>query len=107
MSSPATNSKNGRVKSDAVFIYAQIGNDFTAEYTGAGFIDGHIIGTFTSPDTADLIYHCRADNGHLEAGTAAAKLTINADGLIGIFMDWQWLNGDKSAGQSHYMEIKT
>ncbi len=101
--SPIANSEAGRVASDAVFIFSQTGAAFTAEYSGAGFTDGHLIGNFISDDEANLVYHSRASNGDLEAGQASAKFST-ADNRLEIAMDWHWLNGSQKSGQSFYRE---
>ena len=104
--SPVNNTKNGRVTSNSIFTYSQIGEQFCAVYPGEGFTDGHIIGKFTGVGIAELVYHCRGPKGELEVGTANATLNIDKFGLINIYMDWQWLNLDQSSGQSHYLEVK-
>ena len=103
--SPMKNSDAGRLASDAVFTFGQSGKNFTAVYSGAGFSDGHLIGTMTGKTSANLIYHCRADTGELEAGEASASFELK-DGRITISMTWQWLNGSKKSGTSYYEEIK-
>ena len=104
--SPVSNSDGGRVNKDAVFHYSQTDVEFEAHYGGSGFSDGHLIGRFTDDTHADLVYHCREDATHaLEVGQAKATFTRDAEGLIHIHMDWQWLNLSKSSGQSHYVEV--
>ncbi len=103
--SPRKNSEGGRVSSDAVFIFQQSGKNFTAEYSGSGFYDGHLIGTFRTETIADLIYHSRAEDGSLEAGQAQAQFSKTKSGQITIKMDWAWLNGNLKTGQSFYEEI--
>ena len=104
--SPAHNSKNGRVKGDSIFAYSQLGGSFSAVYDGEGFTDGHLIGVFTGPDTANLVYHCRGPMGELEVGEATANITTDDDGCLRIHMDWHWLNLDQSIGRSQYKEVK-
>lgn len=88
-----------------MFIYQQIGIDFTATYDGLGVRDGHIIGKMTGPLTAELIYHSRATDGTLEAGQAIVNFEHDdVHGLI-MHMDWQWLNGSKASGKSLYGEV--
>lgn len=103
--SPLKNSEGGRVTSDAVFTFAQTEKSFTANYIGQGFTDGHLIGNMTSPDTADLVYHSRAECGDLEVGVAEAKFTADEKGRITIAMNWRWLNGSQKSGTSLYGEI--
>jgi len=103
--SPLTNSDAGRVSRDAVFNFVQTDKAFSAIYSGQRFSDGHLIGQFHDKDRANLIYHCRAENGSLEAGEAKARFGQTEDGRLSISMDWQWLNGSKKSGTSYYEEV--
>ena len=103
--SPIQNSKSGRVSSDAVFVFKQSGIDFSATYSGEGFSDGHLIGRFKSEHIATLVYHCRASEGILEAGTAEAVFSLNGDDKLTIKMNWRWLNGNQASGHSEYREL--
>lgn len=102
---PVSNSKSGRVASDALFTFSQSGEAFSATYSGAGFTDGHLIGQMMGTDQAVLIYHSRAEDGSLEAGEATAVFSEVKNGSILIDMDWRWLNGSKAFGTSQYQEI--
>ena len=103
--SPVKNSENGRVSSDAIFSFRQRMGDFSATYAGEGFSDGHLIGRMTTTG-ADLVYHCRSDEGKLEVGEAKAIFNALEDGRLSISMAWQWLNGSRTSGTSYYEEIK-
>ena len=102
---PVKNSSEGRVTSDAVFTFSQNAKRFSAHYAGEGFSDGHLIGTFVDQEKATLIYHCRADDGSLEAGEADAVFDFTETGEINIKMSWRWLNGTGASGTSEYIEI--
>lgn len=101
---PVFNANGGRVASDARFTFSQSDTAFTAVYSGEGFTDGHLIGRMTGYDPAALIYHCRAEDGSLEAGEAVASFSKTSNGLM-INMDWRWLNGTLASGTSQYQEI--
>ena len=103
--SPLSNSEGGRVKSDAVFVYSQNEDRFTAVYSGEGVSDGHIIGQMTGERTAGLVYHSRSDAGALEAGRADVTFTLGPNNKVIMDMSWQWLNGTGAAGTSRYEEI--
>lgn len=103
--SPLKNSEGGRVASDAVFIFTQTDDAFTATYSGEGFSDGHLIGKMIGDMEASLIYHCRAKDGSLEAGEANASFKTNADNTLTISMNWRWMNGTQQTGTSLYGEI--
>lgn len=103
--SPFQNSEGGRVASDAIFIFKQSDDRFTATYSGSGFSDGHLIGQMEADGWAVLIYHCRADDGTLEAGEAKAVFEETLSGKLKICMKWKWLNGSRQSGTSYYGEI--
>lgn len=102
---PVQNSASGTVTDATKFRFQQTGENITADYEGGEIETGHIVGKFTTPDTAELIYHCLTNAGEMKAGQAQARFAINDAGSLTIDMQWQWLNGDKSAGTSHYEEI--
>ena len=102
---PVANSEGGRVQSDAVFTFSQTDNTFSATYSGAGFTDGHLIGNMRDDQTAQLVYHCRASDGALEAGEAQAQFIVSESAPIRIEMAWRWLNGSEENGTSTYEEI--
>lgn len=95
----------GRVRGDGAYFYKQTGQSFEADYHGGGFTDGHLIGVMTGPDSADLVYHCRAPDGALEVGEAAVTFSTTAQGAMEMSMRWRWLNGPKESGLSQYEEI--
>lgn len=103
--SPIKNSEGGRVASDAVFMFEQKDEAFTATYSGEGVSDGHLIGKMTGDMSASLIYHSRASEGSLEAGEAEATFDTDANGKLTISMNWRWLNGTQTSGTSYYGEL--
>ena len=48
--------------------------------------------------TARLTYHCLSRSGALKSGQATARFIDAGDGLLNIFMDWQWIFGDEGCG---------
>ena len=101
---PVENSAGGAVSSDTRFVFAQDGDAVTADYSGAGVTDGHIVGRMTGEATAELLYHCRKGDGSLAAGAATAEFGRDG-GVLTIAMDWRWLDGPGS-GQSFYREVE-
>lgn len=101
---PVRNSKGRRVTSDAIFTFSQSGDEFVATYAGDGFSDGHLIGRMYASGGGHLVYHCRAGDGALEVGEAEAVFSRDESDRIVINMDWRWLNGTNTSGQSTYVE---
>jgi len=104
---PVHNTVGGTVTDATKFIFQQSDDNITADYAGGDVRSGHIVGQFVKPDTAKLIYHCLTTNRELKAGEALAHFSVNEAGVMCIDMQWQWLNGDKASGTSHYEEIST
>jgi hypothetical protein len=102
---PVHNTVGGTVTDATKFSFQQSGENITADYAGGDIETGHIVGKFVNEDTAELIYHCLTKDGEMKAGQAQAHFSISDTGKLTIDMQWQWLNGDKSAGTSHYEEI--
>lgn len=102
---PLENSSNGIVDTQTIFTFTHSGETFHANYKGGDITNGYIIGQFTTQHTANLLYQCLTTSGELKAGKAIASFT-QIDNRVSIDMKWQWLNGDGSAGTSHYIEIQ-
>lgn len=102
---PVHNTVGGTVTDETRFTFQQSGDNITADYAGGDVQTGHIVGILVKPDTATLIYHCLTAGGELKAGQAQAHFSINDEGKLCIDMQWQWLNGEKTSGTSHYEEI--
>lgn len=54
---PVVNSENGETSSDTVFIYKQIGNILTSEYSGGKIVSGHLIGLVAENGEIEMRYH--------------------------------------------------
>ena len=107
---PVENSDNGVVNGKTRFHFWQEGMVFYADYFGGDIREGHIIGQFTNqlPDgtsTGDMLYHCLTTDKHLKAGKARAVFSVMEDNRLAFDLDWEWINGDHSWGQSRYEEV--
>ena len=98
------NTKSGTVNSDTVFKFMQKGNLVTADYHGSMVTYGKII-AYLEKDTLEMLYHCLTAENELKAGKAQAKISLTEDQKITLRLDWKWLTGDKSHGESIYSEV--
>ncbi len=96
----------GLSSDETLFHYYQVGDLITGIYSGGKIKSGHIIGKQIAEDSIEILYQCITTEGQLMAGESKGVITKTADDLLEIKFDWQWLNGDKSGGRSHYIEIK-
>ena len=102
---PVENSENGVVNGKTRFHFWQDGIVFYADYFGGDIREGHIIGKFAEDGTGDLLYHCLTTDRHLKAGKAKAIFSEMPDNRLAFDLDWEWINGDHSWGQSRYEEV--
>jgi len=101
---PVVNSENGETSNDTVFIYKQIGNILTSEYSGGKIINGHLIGLVDENGEIEMRYHQVNQKGELMTGICNSKPEILENGKIRLHETWQWTSGDKSKGQSIIQE---
>jgi hypothetical protein len=101
---PIVNSENGETSNDTVFIYKQIGNILTSEYSGGKIIKGHLIGLVDENGEIEMRYHQVNQKGELMTGICKSKPEILENGKIRLHETWQWTSGDKSKGQSIIQE---
>lgn len=102
---PVENTENGVVSGKTRFHFWQQGIVFYADYFGGDVREGHIIGQFNEDGAGDMLYHCLTTNRELKAGKAIAKFSKLPDGRLSMALEWQWISGDASTGQSRYEEI--
>ena len=102
---PVENSDNGVVSGKTRFHFWQDGMVFYADYFGGDVREGHIIGTFDKDGTGDLLYHCLTTDKQLKAGKAKAVFSKTQDNRLAFELDWEWITGDHSWGQSRYEEV--
>lgn len=102
---PVENTENGVVSGKTRFHFWQEGIVFYADYFGGDVREGHIIGQFNADGEGDMLYHCLTTDRNLKAGKATAQFTELEDGRVSMSLNWQWIDGDASTGQSRYEEI--
>lgn len=98
--------KVGLASDETIFDYSQSDKTIIGKYSGGKIKEGFILGKQVNETKIELLYHCLTVDGELLAGESSGTLVENEEGLMEIKLDWNWLNGDKSGGKSHYIEIK-
>ena len=98
--SPISNSENGETSNETVFIYQQIGNILTSEYSGGKIKKGHLIGIVDENGNIDMRYHQVNEKNEIMTGICKSKPEILENGKIRLHESWEWTSGDNSKGQS-------
>ncbi|MEZ4808259.1 MAG: n-acetylglutamate synthase [Flavobacteriales bacterium] len=102
---PESNTENGETSSDTVFLYRQIGNILTSEYSGGRIIRGHLIGLVDENGNIDMRYHQVNDRNEIMTGMCRSTPEIKENGRIRLHESWQWTSGDRSEGRSVLEEV--
>ena len=102
---PISNTDNGETSSETIFIYKQVGNILTSEYTGGKILKGHLIGLVNKDGEIDMRYHQVNNKGQIMTGICKSKPEILPNGKIRLHENWQWTSGDFSKGVSIIEEI--
>lgn len=98
------NSKTGKVNSETLFFYKQERDLVTADYQGGTVRYGKIIALLEN-DKLDMLYQCVTDEGQLKAGKALATVSFTESQKIRLKLNWEWITGENSRGNSEYIEI--
>ena len=99
-----TGNPHGVSGTETVFRYRVTRERITGTYAGGRVAAGQLLGRVTGPDTIDLLYHALDEDGNLMAGWSKGRVSRNAAGLLELHFEWAWLTGDRSGGESHYVE---
>ncbi len=102
---PKSNSENGEVDGQTVFRYHQRENVIWAEYIGGEIIQGSLIGTVDETGNLDFTYVHLNKALEIRIGECNSKPIVLEDGRLELHEKWQWLNGDKSKGESVVVEV--
>ena len=60
---PISNTVNGETSNETVFLYKQVGNIITSEYSGSEIINGHLIGLLDEAGNIKMRYHQLNEKG--------------------------------------------
>lgn len=97
---PIENTENGETSNETVFLYKQVGNILTSEYSGGKIKKGHLIGIVDKNSNIDMRYHQVNEKNEIMTGICKSKPEILENGKIRLHENWEWTSGDNSKGKS-------
>ena len=97
---PIKNSEKGETSNDTVFLYKQVGDILTSEYSGGKIVKGHLIGIVDKYGNINMVYHQVNDKNQIMTGKCTYKPEIQENGKIRLYENWEWTSGDCSKGRS-------
>ncbi len=102
-----SNSKNGSLNTETVMHFTMDEGVVVGNYHGGSILVGHVLGRRLGESDMELLYQGATVSGGIQAGRAQARFARNADGRPSMYLEWQWLTGDRSAGQSEWVLDQT
>jgi hypothetical protein len=102
---PVTNTPNGQVNGETLFVYRQTGDLLTATYAGGGIRCGQMTGVVSADGALRFCYQHVTDVGELRSGVCQSRPERLADGRIRLHETWRWTLGETSAGESMVEEV--
>jgi hypothetical protein len=101
----AANTPNGDCNVETRFRYRQHGARVWATYAGGRVQFGSLVAIADQHGKLDMRYHHVDDAGRLRTGKCRATPELLPDGRMRLHEEWQWTNGDLSAGRSVVEEV--
>ena len=74
-------------------------------YSDGTITAGHVLGKRLGESELEMLYHGATTSGEVQAGKAHVKFALDAAGHMRMYLDWQWLTGDRSKGQSEWILV--
>jgi hypothetical protein len=100
-----SNSKSGHLNSETEMCFTSDAGIIEGTYRGGTIAAGHVLAKRTSETELEMLYHGATTDGAHNAGKAHAKFAPDEQGRMCMHLDWQWLTGDQSKGQSEWVHV--
>ena len=100
-----SNSRNGHLNSETQMRFTADDGIVVGTYGGGTITVGHVLAKRTSATELEMLYHGATSDGIHSAGTARATFSQDSEGRVHMHLDWQWLTGDRSKGQSEWVLV--
>ena len=97
------NSANGTIDTETEMHFTQDADVILATYSGGSIVDGRVLARWVSQTHIDMCYHCLTASDALQAGKAKGHFDRTSDGRLAMRLDWQWLTGDRTSGESYWI----
>ena len=99
------NSSNGEVSDKTYFKYKQEGNILSATYSGGEIVQGTLIGIVKENGSLAFRYNHVNIKNEIRGGKCSSSPEILSDGRIRLYEKWQWLDDERSEGNSIIEEV--
>ena len=98
------NSSTGVINTETTLTFvSEHDSSLLGVYSGGTIKSGQVMARRTGEFTLELLYHCITVGGELKAGQASATFSYTNNHQLCMHLDWQWLTGDRTKGQSDWV----
>lgn len=77
----------------------------SGNYAGGTISVGDVLAKRVENAELEMLYHGATTSGEQNAGKARARFVQDNNGRTHMCLDWEWLTGDGSQGQSEWLLI--
>ncbi len=98
-----SNSKNGSLNTETEMRFTSDDGIIIGTYSGGTIVAGHVLGKRLDESEVEMLYHGATTGGEVQAGKAHARFALDEASQMRMYLDWQWLTGDQSKGQSEWL----
>jgi hypothetical protein len=99
------NSKNGSLNTETIMRFTSDEGVIVGSYSGGTIVLGHVLAKRLTDSEIEMLYQGATTTGLVQAGKARAQFRPNAEGRMSMYLEWQWLTGDGSSGQSEWVLV--
>jgi hypothetical protein len=97
------NSSNGSLNTQTVMHFTSDAPVIVGNYSGGTIVTGHVLAKRLSDSEIEMLYQGATTSGQVQAGKAHARFHADAQGRMAMHLEWQWLTGDRSSGESEWV----
>ena len=101
------NSENGSLNTETEMRFSSDDGIVVGTYSGGTIAVGHVLGKHTDESELEMLYQGATTSGDVQAGTAHARFAADEHDQLRMYLDWQWLTGDRSAGRSEWIQVSS
>jgi hypothetical protein len=100
-----SNSEKGQLNAETEMRSVSDADVIEGVYRGGTIAIGHVLAKRIGELELEMLYHGATTAGIQNAGKARATFAQDEEGGMRMHLDWQWLTGDQSKGQSEWVLV--
>ena len=98
-----SNSENGSLNTETEMRFTSDEGIVVGDYSGGTIVAGHVLGKHFGESEMEMLYQGATTSGEVEAERAHARFEPDNEDRMRMYLDWQWLTGDRSSGRSEWV----